>query len=547
MSQQPLIQHIASVSHEGKVAVIGTSHNGVLYYSIRQSGFEDTVLKESNESINGFEAWKKLNLDAAINDASVLEHEEKSLTDKDGQPLLRSRYGSGAKTVNSALGKVEIVSAMGHLYIFRMSTDHCLLVNRFILDGIKNELIPKLEVRYSRSQQKFAPDGGESKDGSKTHDSLNFRDMDENPFYEPAKELSFIKNLHATTPWFSVVLLETAEREKYRWAIFVYDTVLQKVVIYSVAASKEGLFELKDKVVIQPDPENESKKILTQIPGIIRRELSINHATQGDVKVAHHFSAAVFNHQVERATKAGTQLMKEDTRVMLAIPVDVTSTNQNEAGRSTAVINFAVNNRGLLSQIDSKVDQADTLRGKIKELLLPLTTLDNIKMIADTSPTPMGSIKSITQTEDELISVASNESLSNLEAGKEIKITGTQSYDGHFVAQNVTDEGFEIATKFNGDKTGYWEVIEDENKGLVFENMIASYEKTDEGLLKITCPAHNLQEGDEIQIKGSKQQDGKYPVRGVNEDNSFVIDMNWTPGELVTQSKEQSLGLNFDG
>ncbi|HAS40471.1 MAG TPA: hypothetical protein DCS93_08330, partial [Microscillaceae bacterium] len=537
MSQQPLIQHIASVSHEGKVAIIGTTNDGVLYYSIRQSGFEDTVLKESNESINGFEPWKKLSLDAAVNDDSVLAHEQKNLTDKDGKPLLKSRYGSNAKTVKSALGKVEIVSAMGHLYVFRMSTDHCLLVNRFILDGIKNELIPKLEVRYSRSKQKYTPDGGESKDSSKTHDSLNFRDMDENPFYEPAKELTFIKNLHTSTPWFSVVLLETAEREKYRWGIFVYDTALKKVVIYSVAASKEGLFELKDKVVIQPDPENESKKILTQIPGIIRRELSMSNAS-----VAHHFSATLFNHQIERATKAGTQLMKEDTRVMLAIPVETTSN-----GRATAVINFAVNNRGLLSQIDQKIDQSDTLRGKIKELLLPLTTLDDIKLMADTSPTPMGSIKSITQTEDEFISIASHESISALETGKEIKITGTQSYDGHFVAQNVTETGFEIATKYNGSKTGFWEVVEEENKGLVFENMIASYEKTEEGLLKITCPAHNLQEGDEIQIKGSKEQDGKYPIRGVNEDNSFVLDMSWTPGELVNLSRVKRRGIYFDG
>lgn len=537
MNQQPLIQHIASVSHEGKVVIVGTTPEGVLYYSIRQSGFEDTVLKESNEAINGFEPWKQLSLDAATNDDSVLAHEQKNLTDQDGKPLLKSRYGSEANTVKSALGKVALVSAMGHLYVFRMSIDHYLLVNRFILDGLKNELIPKLEVRYSRSKQKYTPDGGESSDKSKTHDSLNFRDMDDNPFYEPTKELSFIKNLHTSTPWFSVVLLETTEREKYRWAIFAYDLVLNKVVIYSVATSQEGLFELKDKVVIQPDPDNGSKKILTQIPGIIRRELSMSNAT-----VAHHFSATVFNHQIERATKAGKQLMKEDTRVMLAIPVDVA-----QEGRATAVINFAVNNRGLLSQIDTKVEQSDTLRGKIKELLLPLTTLDDIKLIADKSPTPMGAITSMTETEDTLISIASHESIGSLETGKEIKITGTQSYDGHFVAQNVTETGFEIATSFNGSKTGFWEVVEEDNQGLVFENMIASYEKTEDGLLKITCPAHNLQEGDEIQIRGSQQQDGKYPVRSVSEDNSFVLDMNWTPGELVNLSKVKRRGIYFDG
>jgi len=66
--------------------------------------------------------------------------------------------------------------------------------------------VPKLEVRFRRSREKFRPDMGKIS-GLKSEsrkpvqvDSLDFRDIDNQLFYEPAIELSFIDNLSSEKP-----------------------------------------------------------------------------------------------------------------------------------------------------------------------------------------------------------------------------------------------------------------------------------------------------------------------------------------------------------
>ncbi len=42
--------------------------------------------------------------------------------------------------------------------------------------------------------------------------------------------------------------------------------------------------------------------------------------------------------------------------------------------------------------------------------------------------------------------------------------------------------------------------------------MIASYERTSAGSLKITCISHNVSEGDEVRIEGSTERDGTFAI-----------------------------------
>jgi hypothetical protein len=134
----------------------------------------------------------------------------KEWTDNNGNRLLTSRYGKSDNTTKSAVAPVQLVSATGHLYIFRLSRMNTLVVNRFILDGMKNELVPKLEVRFRRSREKYRPDMG-AKRGETANtrtpnkvDSLDYRDMDGNAFYELALKLSFINsNSQFKTPKWS--------------------------------------------------------------------------------------------------------------------------------------------------------------------------------------------------------------------------------------------------------------------------------------------------------------------------------------------------------
>jgi len=124
------LRHINTITHEGKVVVIGIHSDGTLYYTVRQSGFEDTALNGETQN-RFFEDWKKLPLDASLFDASVREQEAKELLDKNDTILMRSRFGKKGlgdengqeETIKSAQAQVQLVSATGHLYVFRLSTD----------------------------------------------------------------------------------------------------------------------------------------------------------------------------------------------------------------------------------------------------------------------------------------------------------------------------------------------------------------------------------------------------------------------------------------
>ena len=187
---QPNIKHINTLTHEGKMLIVASVvENGVtkLLYTVKQDGFEDSALQNPNGS--GWEAFKALELpNDRVGDASVAAKEQAELTDKQGKYLLRSIYNSADLTADAP---VQLVSHDGHLYVFRQSTRGTLLVDRFVLDGMTNTLTPKLEVRFKRSRQRHTPlkamkinSGGQME----SLDSLDFRDMQNQPFTEPTSE-----------------------------------------------------------------------------------------------------------------------------------------------------------------------------------------------------------------------------------------------------------------------------------------------------------------------------------------------------------------------
>lgn len=537
------IHCLNAVNHEGKVIILGINRSKELLYTVRQSGYEDSVLKSETVS-SGYEDWKKLNLDQSIVDESVIEMFSKKWSSFENKALLRSVYGKDESIVKSAISPIQAVSGIGHLYIFRLSLNNKLLVNRFVLDGIKNELVPKLEVRFRRSKERYRPDMGNENNETlnirtpKQVDSLDYRDMDNKPFYEPAMELSFIENLTPEKGWFSVALLKTMEHEKYRWNIFVYDCIANGIILYTIGCSEDGLFDLKDYTLIQPAPDNPNKKIIRTIPGIIKRKIVLNSLT-----IENTFSAAVYNIQKERSTKAGLQMLKESTKVMLAVPVKKNGTGITK----TAVISFSAANDGTLSQIDASPDSSDILLSNNKDILLPLDTLDEIKVISDDSPPPSGRIKKMELGENDLLRIYSSGGVTDLKNGNKIKVQGTKNYDGCYIAKNITDEGFEIQAEFLNSEQGSWEVMEEKNTGLLFDNMIVGYEKTNEGLLKVICTSHDLQDGDEVQVSGTANYNGLYPVKNVDEENnSFLVGINWDAGEILNLKTFKRRGIRFN-
>lgn len=531
--QKEKLQHLNSIAHEGKVVVFGTDAEGDIHYTIKQDGFEDSYLNTPADQRTGWEQWKQLEFpNEAEDDASVVEKETEEFTRQDnGEFLIRSRY----RTQNeSAVAPVQLVSGVGHIYVFRQSKQNTLLVDRFVLDGMTNELTRKLEVRFKRSRQKYKPteDMKMGASGLQNVDSLDYRDTDNEFFYEPTTELKLIDHLHKG--WFSVVQVPTNEHDKYRWHIFAYNSQSQKVQLTTIRASEEGLFDLKDYTVLEPKSDTDTTLVPRSIPGIIQRTLDIN-----GVRVTNGLAATKYDIQQEQETKAGPQLIRTSSKVMLGVPTD----------QGTAALSFAIAADGTLSQID-ETPQTDVLRSTQRDVLLPLNTLDEIKAIGDTTPPPQGTITgfSVGTEEDgaeDLVKISSPEAV-NLVSGDLVEIQNTIDYNGLYQATKIDEDTFTIELPAT-QAMGTWETVEEEG-GLIFDGMVMAYEKTADGKLKVTASNHGLEDGDQVLLTGTQDYNNTYPIQKIDDAN-FVIQRQWSQSEAVNVKLEshKRRGIILDG
>ncbi len=527
------LAHLNSVTHEGKVVIMATDPQGKLLYTIRQDGFEDSY---GNTAVTGWENWQALPLSQEADDPSILEQEQETLTypdDADAQRyILRSQFNTADQT---AVAPVQLVSGLGHLYVFRQSKTGTLLVDRFVLDGLTNTLVRKLDVRFKRSRQKYAPLENPNGSRSQTFDALDYRDANNQPFYEPTTELSLIQNLEQG--WFDVVLLPTTEPEKYRWHIFAYNAQSQAVELTSIRASAAGLFEIKDDTVFEPKPGEPSILIPRSIPGIIHRTLDLRNSEDLPLSVSNGLTATTYDLQEERETQVGPQLLKTATKVMLAIPL--------QAG-GVAALSFATAADGTLAQIDEQ-PQFQTLRSDARDVLLPLNTLDEIKGIGQGNSPPQGAIAGMERGENDQVRILSPQA-QQLQYGDQVEIANTQHYNGHYIAHKIDDQTFEIETQWVAAEAGNWAVIPEAETGLIFDGIITAYEPTPDGKLRITSPNHGLESGDEVQVADTQDYNGTYAVTEIEPDR-FSIDLPWHAGEAINLKLEsrKRRGISFDG
>jgi len=527
------LQHISTITHEGKIVVLATDSEGKISYTVKQDGFEDSYLNTPADQRTGWENWKTLEFADEADDQSVVEKEKAELTHQQNpsQYLLKSLY----KTQNvTAVAPVQAISALGHIYVFRQSKSNTLLVDRFILDGMTNKLNRKLEVRFKRSKQKHTPTKNmqQGSNGLVNVDTLDFRDANGNFFYEPTTELCLVNNLHKG--WFSVVLVPTIENDVYRWHIFAYNSQTQKVELTTIRASEEGLFDVQDYTIFE---ESKDSLVPRRIPGVIKRTLDINGVT-----VTNGLSATKYDLQQAQQTQSGEeQLLKTATRLMLAIPTD----------KGTAAFSFAIAGDGTLAEIDESPD-SKLIRSRQREVLLPLNTLDEIKAIGDKTPHPQGVISGFaagTDAEDieDLVKISTDGGASDLANYDLVKISGTSDYQGLYPTIKVDENTFDIDIPLDRG-LGYWEKEDQEEGGLIFDGMITAYQKTADGKLRVTCPNHGLQNGDRVQITGTEDYNDSYPVQKI-DDTHFVIERKWAMGEAVNVKlvSQKRRGIVFDG
>jgi hypothetical protein len=530
------IRHVNAITHDGKVLVFGTSASGAIYYSIKRSGFEDTAVAPDAEPF-GFEAWQQLRLGESVTDASIIASEQATMADGSGNVLVRSVYGDSTEVTGSADAPVQLVSALSHLYVFRQAPSGKILVNRFVLDGMTNQLLPKLDVRFRRSRQRLEPQTSATSPNGASFDNLDYRDIDGNSFFEPALELGFAGNV--ANGWFSVTFVPTSDSDRNRWHLFACDGA-GKLVLHTVGSASDGLFDVKDYLYGRTDPNDSENTIYRSIPGIIRRTIDLT-----GLVIAGSPSATTYDLQLEQMTDTGPQLVRDTIQVMLAVPVKATGSDLVK----TAVLNFALAADGTLSQIDPTPDTSAILRSDVREVVTPLTLLDDIKEIASQAPPPAGTIAATERGEDDQLQIRCKEPLAaDLAAGTTVEVRGTQSYDGHYKVLSVDGATFQVAATFQNNEAGFYEVVPEKQTGLVFDNMVVGYEKSADGKLVILCAAHDLQVGDEVQISGTQAYDGIFPITSVAGDTrSFVLDAPFFTGEAANLAKVVRRGLRMDG
>jgi len=456
------LQHISTITHEGKIVVFATDAEGKISYTVKQDGFEDSYLNTPADQRTGWENWQTLEFPDEADDQSVIEKEKAELTHQQDSSryLLKSLY----KTENiTAVAPVQVIAALEHIYVFRQSKSNTLLVDRFVLDGMTNKLNRKLEVRFKRSKQKHTPTKNMKRGSSGLIDidTLDFRDANGSFFYEPTTELSLVNNLHKG--WFSVVLVPTIENDVYRWHIFAYNSQTQKVELTTISASEAGLFDVQDYTIFE---ESNDSLVPRKIPGVIKRTLDINGVT-----VTNGLSATKYDLQQAQQTQSGEeQLLKTATRLMLAIPTD----------KGAAAFSFAIAGDGTLGEIDETPD-SKIIRSRQREVLLPLNTLDEIKAIGDRTPPPQGIISGFSAGTDEediedLVKISTDGGASDLANYDLVKISGTSDYQGLYPTIKVDQDTFDIDIPLDRG-LGYWEKEDQEEGGLIFDGMITAYQK----------------------------------------------------------------------
>ncbi len=549
------IKHINSITHEGKVIVFNTHIDGTITYTVKQDGFEDSYLNTPADLRTGWEALQVLEFPDEDTDQSVVEKETAELTHQENgtEFILRSLYKTSEA---SAVAPVQLISAFGHIYVFRQSKEvspqedddqhipaNTLLVDRFVFDGMTNTMNRKLDVRFKRSKQKYTPikSMGMGTNGLENIDSLDYRDMDDNFFYEPTTELSLINNMK--NGWFSVVLVPTNENEIYRWHIFAYNSDNNSVELTTLRSTEEGLFAIKDYTVF--DHMNNSL-VPRSIPGVIKRSLVIKK-NEGGIQtiISNGFAATKYDLQQEQQTQSGeTQLIKTATRLLLAIP-----TNEG-----TAALSFSIDGNGLLSQIEERPKSSEVLRSQQREILLPLDTLDEIKAFADSTPPPKGIITNLSVGKKEegiedLVKISTKDGeakeLSNRDL---VNITGNKDFQGLYKTEKIDVDTFDIEIP-NQKHLGEWEKKVSAPSGLVFDGMISSYKIIEDEKLRVTCKGHGLMAGDMVQILGTESYNNTYPIQRL-DDNSFAIERKWPIAEAVDVIKmvsQKRRGLVFDG
>ncbi|MFB2935268.1 LamG-like jellyroll fold domain-containing protein [Aerosakkonemataceae cyanobacterium BLCC-F154] len=140
--------------------------------------------------------------------------------------------------------------------------------------------------------------------------------------------------------------------------------------------------------------------------------------------------------------------------------------------------------------------------------------------------------------------------MTNLDATKinQVKISGTRNYNSFQQGITKIDENvFEVTPP--SPVLGNWEVIPEEQTGLVFNGAVTACEITSTGKLRITALNHGLNTGEAVQVVDTRDYNGTYTVKKIDDNTFSLEDIKWQTGTAVNLKMESQKrrGLVFDG
>ncbi|MEO0790349.1 MAG: LamG-like jellyroll fold domain-containing protein, partial [Bacteroidota bacterium] len=528
------IAYVNSLTHEGKVVVFATTEStgsdaetfGKVYYTVRQDGFEDNV---DRTAMVGWKYWTLLPFIDEGEDLSVRELERK---DND---LIRSHYRAAGSL--GAVAQVQVVSHREAIYVFRIHRkSNRVLVDRFILNGLTNELMPKLEVRYKRSRQKHKANAKMKIVNGRLEglDSLDFRDANDLPFSEPTKEFHFMEITDHSQ--FAVCVVPTTDKDVDRWHFFLPSAKdgVGIVRAVSVRSNRHGEFLLDDQLVIDPAEDENAETVVRSIPSVVEQQFKLTE------RLGRGIAATNFHIQTEQATKGGPQLIKGAARLLLAF-----NTSQGRLG----TLSFGLSTDGLLSYINPHADEQIELRpSKRRSVFLPVRHMEEVVALGRAEPLPNGKVSAVSRGEHDKTVVHTKE-VHGLEAEDQVELNGQQNFNGKYVVRKLSDNKFSLEQNWENTELGDWQLLpKDPEKGLAFEGLITHIEQVGEEIHFSTALDHGLEDELDVLIKHHQALAGQFEVSPIDE-HSFAIATDWPPVQVINLFAEAAKrkGLVFDG
>lgn len=620
LMQPRKVHHVRMISHEGKLVVVGIRSDGVLVYTIRRDGFEDSA--DTDRILDTWENWQIVPLPknaAFIDDESVhaYERHNNTLQNADGSVamddtgearyLTRSRYGSDKL---HDVAPISLVSGMGLIHIFRQSRTSpqdtfkagpvSLLVDRFVLDGLQNRLVAKLDLRFRRSRQRHEPLSAGA--GSKlVVDSLDFRDANDTLFTEPSTELDFINADNG----FSVALAPAGEPDRFNWHFLTAenDSDDSSLTLTLVRADDSGGFDLTDRET-QLAIERRMFRLLGNkiygVPALTR-----------------------FDKQAERLTASGErQWLRVSTSLMIAVPVSSSTAvvgGESDDDRAVATVQLPLRSDGFPAAVEQQNVSSKRLRGTETTVAMPPDTLLRARAVATTEV--RGSVAAFARTDDGAIEIVAHgdAETDDTDADDEfsaselvdLDLDETPSLDGLYSAKRIQlgtitrdlrvgrkatylavrlSESLPKGTRLQLGNAGIVTTRRDLRIGLrmidlettevaapkgspVYLADVFSIPAPAAGLgnwhevsadagarvdgqvlgatvdannrVRINAPGHGLDDGDQVEISGTRSLDGVH--RAVRSGGSFILDRSWPFGEALDIERRQTArrGLVF--